>query len=215
LWYQGETDCWRIENIAGYAQRQKSMVENWRKRWGQGDFPFYFVQIAPYKDYHGLTDFWLEQYKAADNVKNSAMISTVDISNISEVHPKNKRDVGKRLALLALKNDYGKEYIVASGPVYKSMNIEGAKISVSFYNLGSGLTTKDGKEPDSFEVAGADGVFYPAKAAISGRKVVLSSPEVQAPVDVRFAWNNLADPNLRNKEGLPVFPFNTAEEYFD
>ena len=211
IWYQGETDSWRKENIAGYAERQKSMIENWRKLWNQGDFPFYFVQLAPYKSYSALTEFWLEQYKAADSVKNSAMISTVDISDVNEVHPKNKKDVGLRLALLALKNTYGRKNIVASGPIYRSMKISDGKIIVEFDSTGGGLTTKDGNEPDWFEVAGEDGRFYRATSVIIGKKVAVSSPDVTNPRHVRFAWSHLANPNFRNKEGLPAFPFNTAE----
>ena len=111
-------------------------------------------------------------------MKNSAMISTVDIGDVNESHPKDKKDVGLRLALLALKNTYGRKDIVASGPVYKSMEIVDGKIMIAFDCVGGGLTTKDGKEPDSFEVAGEDGHFYPATAVITGEKVEVSSPEV-------------------------------------
>ena len=142
------------------------------------------------------------------------MISTVDISDVNEVHPKNKKDVGLRLALLALKNTYGRKDTIASGPVYKSMEITNGKIIITFDCVGSGLTTKDGKNPDSFEVAGEDGRFYPARSVIGGEKVEVSSPDVVVPLHVRFAWSHLANPNLRNKEGLPAFPFNTAEPFF-
>ena len=181
---------------------------------GAGDFPFYFAQIAPYKDYHGLTDFWLEQYKAADAVSNSAMISNVDISDVNDVHPKNKRDVGARLSLLALKNDYGRDDIVACGPVYKSMEIADGKIIISFDCAGGGLSTKDGKEPDSFEIAGQDGVFHPAKAVIVGDKIEVRSDYTATAANVRYAWSHIANPNLQNKEGLLPFPFNTAEKFF-
>ena len=212
LWYQGETN-YRDTN---YAQKQQAMIESWRRLWGQGDFPFYTVQVAPYVGGADcIPKFWLEQYAAVSKTKNSGIISTVDISSDNQgQHPENKRDVGLRLALLSLKDTYGRKNIVASGPTYKAMKIMDGKIIVSFDNTGSGLTTKDGKEPDSFEVAGADGRFYPAKSLIRVKKVVVSSPDVAAPVNVRYAWSHLANPNLRNKEGLPVFPFNTAEPFF-
>ena len=216
IWYQGGTDAtWHKNIIPDYALKQKALVESWRKLWGQGDFPFYFVQIAPcFKLSPDMPEFWLEQYKAAGDVKNSAMIATLDIGDVKDVHPKNKKDVGLRLALLALKNTYGRRNIVASGPVYKSMQIVDGKIMVAFDCVGGGLTTKDGKEPDSFEVAGDDERFYPARAAIVGEKIAVSSPDVAKPQHVRYAWSYVANPNLRNKEGLGTFPFNTAEPFF-
>jgi sialate O-acetylesterase len=212
LWYQGETN-YRDKQ---YAEKQKSMIDTWRQLWGEGDFPFYTVQIAPYVGGADLIPgFWIQQYTAVSNTKNSGIVSTVDISSDNQgAHPKNKRDVGLRLALLALKDTYGRKDIVASGPTYKAMKITDGKIIVSFDNTGSGLTTKDGNEPDSFEVAGENGPFYHATAVIIGQKVQVRSPHVAVPVNVRFAWRNLANPNLRNKEGLPAFPFNTAEPFF-
>ena len=211
IWYQGGTDTYRMKLKPGYADKQKALVETWRKLWGQGDFPFYFVQTAPYHGFRDMLEFWLEQYKAVSAVKNSAMITTVDIGDINNCHPKNKKDVGLRLALLALKNTYGRKGIVASGPVYKSMKITDGKITVAFDWVGGGLATKDGKEPDSFEVAGADGRFCPAKAVITGDKVTVSSPDVVNPQHVRYAWSYVANPNLRNKEGLGAFPFSTEK----
>ncbi len=212
LWYQGETNY----RDAQYAQKQQALIESWRRLWGQGDFPFYMVQIAPYiGGADCIPKFWLEQYTAVSKTKNSGIISTVDISSDNQgQHPENKRDVGLRLALLALRDTYGRKDIVASGPTYKAMKIMDGKIIVLFDNIGSGLTTKDGKEPDSFEVAGEDGRFCPATSVIIGEKVEVSSPEVKIPWHVRFAWSHLANPNLRNKEGLPAFPFNTIEPYF-
>ena len=211
IWYQGGTDTWRINLKPGYADKQKALFDAWRKLWGQGDFPFYFVQTAPYVSFPDTTEFWLEQYKMVSEVKKSAMITTVDIGDVKNCHPKNKKDVGLRLALLALKNTYGKKDIVASGPVYKSMEIVDGKIMVAFDCVGGGLTTKNGKEPDSFEVAGGDGRFYPATAVIVGDKVAVSSPSVANPLHVSYAWSYVANPNLRNKEGLGAFPFNTAK----
>ena len=212
LWYQGETN-YRDDQ---YAEKQQAMIEDWRKSWGQGQLPFYTVQIAPYVGGEGcIPRFWIQQYIAASKTKNTGIVSTIDISSDNQgQHPINKRDVGLRLALLALKNTYGVKGIVASGPSYKSMKVNGSKIIVLFDNVGSGLSTRDGNEPDSFEIAGEDARFYPAHAVIKGTEVEVSSNSVTKPIDVRFAWNHLANPNLKNKEGLPAFPFNTAETYF-
>jgi len=213
IWYQGETN-YRDNQ---YAQKQQALVETWRKLWGEGDFPFYIVQIAPYKGggVESIPGFWLEQYAAVSETKNSGIVSTIDISSDMDTqHPKNKRDVGLRLALLALKDTYERKDIVASGPTYKAMKITDGKIIVSFDNIGSGLTTKDGKVPDWFEIAGTNGHFVPAQAAIRGNTVEAGSPEAAQPEYIRYSWSGIADPNLRNKEGLPASPFNTAMPFF-
>lgn len=212
IWYQGETNY----SDRQYAEKQQAMIETWRQLWGEGDFPFYTVQVAPYiGGADRIPGFWLQQYMAVSKTKNSGIISTVDISSDNQSqHPENKRDVGLRLALLALKDTYDRKDIVASGPVYKSMEICDVKIILAFDCVGGGLTTKDGKEPDSFEIAGEDKHFYPANAIIVREKVEVWSSNVAKPMYVRFAWSHLANPNLRNVEGLPVFPFNTAEPYF-
>jgi sialate O-acetylesterase len=210
IWYQGETNV----NDEQYAQKQQILIESWRKLWNQGQFPCYIVQIAPFKGYPGLPDFWLEQYEAVRRIKNTGLVSTVDIGDINECHPRNKHDVGLRLALLALRDTYGKRNIVASGPTYKSAKIVGNRIIVSFANLGNGLTTGDGKAPDWFEVAGADGKFFKAQAKIIQDNVEVSSPQVKKAKYVRCAWKHIAQPNLRNKDGLPVFPFNNILPFF-
>jgi sialate O-acetylesterase len=210
VWYQGETNA----DETGYAQKQKILAESWRKNWGEGNFPFYFVQIAPYSGYSKLTAFWLQQYEAARIIPNSGIVSTVDVSDLKDCHPLNKRDVGLRLALLALRDSYGKKDVIASGPAFKSVVFNEGKALVSFDNIGGGLTTKDGKAPDWFEIAGADRKFVKAPAEIQGAAVAVSSPDVKAPAFVRCGWSQSAEPNLRNKEGLPVFPFNTAEPFF-
>ncbi len=210
LWYQGETNV----DDDQYALKQQALIESWRKLWNEGDFPFYTVQVAPYKSYSNLPNFWLQQYEAVKKVKNSGLASTVDITEIDNVHPKNKKDVGIRLALLALRDTYGKKDVVASGPTYKSMKVADGKIIVSFDNLGAGLTTKDGKSPDWFEVSGTDGHFVKATAEIKADTVEVSSPDVKNPKNIRFGWSCIGEPNLRNKEGLPAFPFNTAEPFF-
>ena len=209
IWYQGETNVG--ESL--YALKQRILVESWRSLWKVGDFPFYFVQVAPFKWYPELPDFWLEQYEAARTIPNSGLVSTVDITSLEECHPLNKRDVGLRLALLALRDTYGRKDVVASGPTYRSMTMDGAQILISFNHADSGLTTKDGQPPDWFEVAGADGKFVKATASLQGVKVAVLSP-VENPAAVRYAWDGSAVPNLRNREGLPAFPFNTAKPFF-
>jgi len=137
------------------------------------------------------------------------MAVTVDIGNVNDIHPRNKQDVGKRLALWALAKVYGKDKIVYSGPLYKSMKIEDDKIRITFDHVGSGLVSRDGKELNWFTIAGEDKEFVEAKAIIDGDTIVVSSPRVQNPVAVRFGWDELAEPNLSNKEGLPASPFRT------
>ena len=213
LWYQGETNA-LTNGDPQYAQKQKILVEGWRKLWDQGDFPFYFVQIPPCESYALLADFWLQQYEAARNTTNTGMITTVDIGDLKNSHPENKRDIGRRLALLALRDTYGKKEMVASGPIYKSSHINGKTVEVVFDNQGTGLITRDGKSPDWFEVAGADKEFKKAPAVIEGDKIVITSP-LEETQYVRFGWSYIATPNLSNKETLPASPFNTAENYFN
>ncbi|MFA6567486.1 MAG: sialate O-acetylesterase, partial [Victivallales bacterium] len=214
IWYQGET------NIADkqYALKQQILIEGWRKLWDEGDFPFYIVQLAPCKDGKDspspLPDFWMQQYKAARKTSNTGLISAVEIGDSNEYHPKNKRDVGLRLALLALRDTYGMKDVVASGPTYKWVKIDGEKIVIAFDNTGIGLTTKNGQVPNWIEVADADKKFVKAKAVIQDDTIVINASPVKNPVYVRYAWDCLAIPNLCNKEGLPAFPFNTAEPFF-
>jgi sialate O-acetylesterase len=193
-----------------YYEKFDAMLGSWRARWGQGDFPFYFVQLAPYV--YGETGevpaFW-EAQTACLQIPNTGMAVTVDIGNAYDIHPKNKRDVGKRLALWALAKDYGKDEVVYSGPLYRSMSVEGTKIRLHFDHVGTGLESRDGEPLTWFSVAGADKDFVGAVAEIEGDTVVVSSDGVGDPVAVRFGWSNVAKPNLSNREGLPASPFRT------
>lgn len=211
LWYQGETNALTTGDPQ-YARKQKILIEGWRKLWNEGDFPFYLVQIPPCASYELLTDFWLQQYLAVQMTPRTGLIPTADIGALDNSHPKNKRDVGLRLALLALNDAYGKKDVVAFGPVYKSFKANGATVEVTFDNA-EGLSTKDGQPPNWFEVAAADGKFKKAPAVIKGNQVVINSP-LEDTKHVRFAWSYLAGPNLINKEGLPPFPFDTTEAFF-
>ena len=211
LWYQGETNV----NDSAYAEKQRALIRAWRGLWGQGELPFYTVQIAPFRHYGRLTDCWLQQYETARTVKNTGIVSTVDISDLDECHPPNKRDVGLRLAALALRETYGKARVVASGPVYRSSEVRGDRIVVTFAQADAGLRTRDGKAPDWFEIAGEDATFVKAQARIvSGDKVEVRAPAVPAPRFVRCAWHYTAEPNLANGAGWPVWPFNTALPFF-
>lgn len=215
LWYQGESNCFLGENIR-YAYKLKTLIESWRNDWQDKKMPFYFVQIAPYnysasKDRplsaETLPEFW-EAQALLLNLKNTALISITDlVDNTTDLHPKNKWEIGRRLSLLAANKTYGQQNIVCSGPVYQKMKIINNSIEISFSNTGSGLTTRDGKPLSWFSIAGADGKFVPAKAVIQGNKAIVSAPEVQHPYSVRFGWNEAAQSNFINKEGLPAVPF--------
>lgn len=215
LWYQGESNCFLGENIR-YAYKLKTLIESWRNDWQDKKMPFYFVQIAPYnysasKDRplsaETLPEFW-EAQALLLNLKNTDLISITDlVDNTTDLHPRNKWEIGRRLSLLAANKTYGQQNIVCSGPVYQKMKIINNSIEISFSNTGSGLTTRDGKPLSWFSIAGADGKFVPAKAVIQGNKVIVSAPEVQHPYSVRFGWNEAAQSNFINKEGLPAVPF--------
>jgi sialate O-acetylesterase len=208
IWYQGESN-----NGEGmlYYEKKKALIGGWRELWAQGDFPFYFAQIAPYNydDQRAgqLPELW-EGQEACLQITNTGMAVLTDIANIKDIHPKNKQDVGKRLALWALAKDYGKD-VVYSGPLYRDHQLEGGKIVVRFAHASGGLASRDGKELSHFEIAAADGKFVPAKAAVRGGSVIISSADVSEPTQARFAWSQLAEPNLINKAGLPASPFRT------
>ena len=193
IWYQGESNT---EEHYLYKNLMNTMISNWRDEWGQGDFPFYFVQLAPFNyqmDFIGaaLRDAQRESLE----ILNTGMAVTMDIGNPDDIHPLNKKDVGNRLALWALANTYEKEDLVYSGPLYKSMQIDGKQIILNFDHMGSGLLCK-GKELTHFTMAGDDKVFYPATAKIENNTLVVSSKKVKNPVAVRFAFENGDEPNL-------------------
>jgi sialate O-acetylesterase len=209
IWYQGESN-------AGQAYRYRTlfpaMIANWRADWKQGDFPFAFVQLAPFR-YNGQNPAnWAElceaQRMTLDASPNTGMAITTDIGNVKDIHPKNKQDVGKRLALWALAKVYGRD-LIYSGPIYKSMAVEGNKIRLQFDHVGGGVIARDGKPLTDFTIAGADQKFVPATAEIDGGSIVVRSDQVAQPVAVRYAWRDDATPNLANKEGLPASPFRT------
>jgi sialate O-acetylesterase len=210
IWYQGESN---LADGMLYHEKMKALIAGWRAVWHEGDFPFLFVQLAtfnygPRTDTTALPRLW-EAQSATLAVPNTGMAVVNDISNVKDIHPKNKQDVGKRLALWALAKTYGQEGLVYSGPAYKSMQVEDGKVRLTFDHVGGGLTSRDGKPLSDFTIAGADKKFAPARAEIEGNTVVVSSPEVKQPAAVRFAWTQTAEPNLSNKEGLPTSSFRT------
>ncbi|HOA72696.1 MAG TPA: sialate O-acetylesterase [Phycisphaerae bacterium] len=214
IWYQGETNCGRNDGPL-YHEKMKALIQGWRTVWDQGEFPFYYVQLAPWEygaKNPGSPDrlplIW-EAQTATLSFPNTGMAVITDVGNTKDIHPRNKQAVGRRLALWALAKTYGIKDLVYSGPLYKSMKIEGDKIRLSFDHVGSGLASRDGKPLTWFQIAGADKRFVDAQAIIDGDTVVVSSDQVKEPVAVRFGWNELAEPNLMNREGLPASPFRT------
>ncbi|MEE9363722.1 MAG: sialate O-acetylesterase [Cellulophaga sp.] len=205
IWYQGESNVDRAEQ---YKKVFPAMIENWRSSWAK-DFPFYFVQIAPFNYNERPSQEIRNVQRIALQTPNTGMVVTLDIGNPINIHPANKQDVGSRLAGLALENDYAKN-IVSSGPLYKEVRKEGRNLIVSFTDIGSGLTHK-GNELLEFEIAGADKVFVSAKAKIEENTVVVSSKKVIAPEYVRYAWKNTSEASLFNLDGLPASTFSSEE----
>ncbi len=208
IWYQGESNVGRA---AQYKKLFPTMIRDWRTHWGIGDFPFYYVQLAPFR--YGnraypecLPELWEAQLQTL-SLPNTGMAVTTDIGNIKDIHPTNKQEVGRRLALWALANIHGKQ-VVYSGPLYESCTVEGNTIRIKFRHAEDGLVCK-GDRLTHFTIAGEDQKFVPAEAVIDGSTVVVSSPQVAKPVAVRFAWEETAEPNLFNKAGLPASPFRT------
>ncbi|GIW79401.1 MAG: 9-O-acetylesterase [Gemmatales bacterium] len=212
IWYQGE----RNSRFHPYLYRYQlpALIADWRALWRQGDFPFLFVQLPNYlkpQSSPSETNGWVlirEAMLKTLAVANTGMAVTIDIGEANNIHPKNKQDVGLRLALWALAKTYGKD-IVPSGPIYKAMKKQDNKIIVTFDHVGSGLATRDGKEVRGFAVAGKDRKFVWADARIVGDTIEVSSSKVADPVAVRYAWSANPDANLINKEQLPASPFRT------
>jgi sialate O-acetylesterase len=210
IWYQGENNAGRAIE---YRKAMPLLINDWRKRFQQPAMPFYFVQLTSFNAGNGNSNNgsnWAELREAqsmAAALPNTGMAVTIDVGDATDIHPRNKQDVGKRLAGLALQKTYGVNR-VASGPVYKSLQVQGNRAVVQFAGVGKGLMAKE--EISGFEIAGADQHFYPAKATIAGATVVLSAEEVAKPVAVRYAWaDDDSKANLFNKEGFPAAPFRT------
>jgi len=218
IWYQGESN--RNDGLF-YEKKMEALIQGWRLAWKLGDFPFYYVQLAPYDygynretptgdipDSQRLAHIWEAQTNAL-RIPNTGMAVVTDIATLRDIHPINKRDVGYRLSLWARAKTYGEKTLVYSGPLYKSMTVEGNLARLLFDSVGGGLVSNDGQPLKWFEIAGDDHIFFKAEAEIAGDTVVVWSPRVAAPKAVRFAWDQMAVGNLANKEGLPASPFRT------
>jgi sialate O-acetylesterase len=212
IWYQGESNAGRAYQ---YRSLFPAMIRNWRDDWRQGDFPFLFVQLAPFGpngDKLGESD-WAElreaQLMTLSRVPQTGMAVITDFGVYDDIHPKMKQPVGERLALAARAVAYG-EKVVHSGPIYEAMKVDGNKVILSFKHTGGGLEARGG-ELKGFIVAGEDKVWREAKAEIRGREVVVTSAEVARPVAVRYGWAKFPVVNLYNKEGLPASPFRTDD----
>jgi len=207
IWYQGESIVGGEPGIALYPRVMATLIQDWRKLWGQGDFPFYFVQLAA-QQANSNNPRVREAQATALSLPNTGMAVTVDIGEPKNVHPHNKQDVGDRLARIALANVYGRK-IEYSGPVYESMKVDGDTVRVKFTHLGRGLVAKGGPLK-WFEVAGDDRKFVQAQAKIDGDSVVVTSRDVKSPLAVRYAWDSYPEGcNLYNDAGLPAAPFRT------
>jgi sialate O-acetylesterase len=207
IWYQGESIVGGAAGRALYPHVQATLVRNWRALWAEGDFPFYIVQLAG-QDADSNNPLVREAQATILKLPNTGMAVTTDIGERKNVHPKNKQDVGDRLARIALAKAYGRD-LEYSGPVYESMKIEGDKIRLKFSHLGGGLVARGGPLK-WFTIAGADNKFVPAEATIEGDTVIVRSDAVPAPAAVRYAWVNFPEGcNLFNAAGLPAAQFRT------
>jgi sialate O-acetylesterase len=208
IWYQGEANVGRAEQ---YKKLFPLMIKNWRDAWNIGDFPFYFTQIAPYNYENNLNGKTSAELRDAQRqslvVANTGMAVTLDIGNNMNIHPCDKQSVGSRLAYWALAKDY-MQNIAYSGPLFKTAIINGNKITLQFTNIEGGLVAKDSNLKE-FEIAGTDGVFYPAQAIIVNNEVEVTSENVKMPKKVRYCWHNGSEPSLFNKAGLPASGFIT------
>ncbi|MFB9110899.1 sialate O-acetylesterase [Flavobacterium gyeonganense] len=203
LWYQGESNV----GSEVYNKTLSALITSWRKGW-QDDFPFYYVQIAPFKTgSNNFSNVTLRnsQRKLLKEINNTGMVVISDVSDTIDIHPKDKKSVGIRLANLALANTYKTNSNLVNGPLFKEIKIDKNKVTVSF-DYADGLYFKD-KITKQFEIAGADGTFYPAEASIKNNQVIVTSKKVLNPAKVRFAWGNTIQSDLFNKANLPASCF--------
>lgn len=205
IWYQGEANVHREQQ---YKTLFPALIADWRQTWGQGDFPFLFVQIAPHRDM--TPEIREAQLYAWQHTSKTAMTVTLDVGDANDIHPTRKQPVGARLARAARALAYG-ERLEYSGPIFQSMKVAGSTALLNFAHLGGGLVAKGGPLK-GFTAAGADRVFHPAKAEIHGRTVVVTSDAVPAPVAVRYGWAAVPEGNLFSEAGLPASPFRTDSE---
>ncbi len=210
LWYQGESNT---KKPSEYSALMKTLITNWREQWRQEKLPFLVVQLPNYmeKKTEPAESNWAvlrQQQLNTLKIPNTGMAVTIDLGEWNDIHPLNKYDVGKRLSLQARKLVYNEKNLIASGPIFKSLEQKENKLILSFSDVGTGLITKKGNTLKGFAIAGSDGKFVWAKAVIQGDKIIVSSDTVANPVKVRYAWaDNPEEANLYNKENLPASPF--------
>ena len=206
IWYQGESNAGTPERVRQYAQLFPLLIRDWRSQWGRADLPFYFVQL-PAMDRLEWPAFREVQRRVLESVPDTGMAVTIDTGNRNNVHPPLKKPVGERLALWALAGQYGRR-LECSGPLVRNIKRSGDRLIIEFTH-GEGLRTKDNSPPVGFEIAGTEGRFVKATAAIDGDSVVLHSPAVQSPVEARYGWQPFPEPalNLINSAGFPASPF--------
>ena len=213
IWYQGESNAGRAYQ---YDDLFSLMITEWRKAWGQGDFPFYWVQLADFRDEvdEPVESDWAELREAQSNtlaLPNTGQAVIYDIGEGRDIHPRDKQNVAKRLARIALARDYGLQ-IPYKSPSFKSMEVQGNKAILTFQDVGSTLYTFDVREAVGFVVAGEDKVWHKATGKLLGQdKIEVTSPAVETPVAVRYAWATNPVANLMSREGLPVDPFRTDD----
>lgn len=206
IWYQGESN--RNDAVV-YKDLMTALIGDWRTVWGY-DFPFYFTQIAPYDYKKGLSGAYIREAQLKTlSVPLTGMAVTNDVGDLENIHPLRKQQVGERLALWALAKDYNQD-VAFSGPLYRSMSVEGKQIVIDFDYAEGGLVLK-GQSLTDFEIAGEDRVFYPAQAKIKDNKVIVFNSRIKNPVAVRFAFSDTAQPNLYNQSGLPASAFRTDD----
>jgi sialate O-acetylesterase len=208
IWYQGESNALRADEYHAFFS---ALITGWRQQFAQGDFPFHWVQLAGYRA-NGTNEtayaFLREAQTQTLALPNTGQAVTIDIGNVTDIHPRNKRDVGRRLALMALARTYGKTELIHGGPVFVSAQREGASaIRVQFDTAGSPLISPHALQPGGFELAGPDRKFHPAEARIEGATVLVSAANVSDPVAIRYAWRNAPSAGLFNQEGFPALPF--------
>lgn len=210
IWYQGEANAKSAENAIEYRKQLPNMIKNWRDDWGQGDFPFIFVQLPNFQS----DGFWPlmreSMLKTYLHDKNSGMAVTIDIGHKTDIHPSNKQDVGYRLALQALDVAYKRRNFVSQGPIFKSMKIKHGAAILTFDHVGSELQGKN-SQLKGFKIAGSNRQFYDANATIVKDKVIVSSAAVKMPVAIRYGWEDYPECSLFNKEELPASPFRTDD----
>ena len=206
IWYQG---CSNMGEGMLYLEKTKALVKGWRSVWGQGDFPYYLIQLAPFNyggDGKALPGIWEAQAAVPAAIPNTGYTVINDVGNFRDIHPRNKQTPCRRLADQVLARTYGVKGIVWSGPLFRKIEREGEKLRV-FFDHAEGLKTRDGKAPDWFEVSDLSGAFVKADAVIDGETVVVSANGITQPITLRFAWDHSASPNLVNGAGLPTGAF--------